>query len=204
VANFIITEFSFDHFHKKTDNITNVYFELHNPRGVGKNGRTTSGIGPAMLRELSEVNKFARILKSEITIVNNESGFKENNVFLADSDFLDIFSFLLIKGDKTSALKNPFTLVVSESTAKKCFGNEDVIGKIIKVYDPARSLPRNDFEVVGVFKDVPINSQIKFNLLLSYQTLIGIDPVYQEDHGGSFLYTYVELKNSTNIEAFMS
>lgn len=204
VANYVITEYSFDHFHKKLDNIYNVYYHIQSPTGEGKVGRTSSGIGPAMLRELPGVNKFTRILKSEVTIVSKESGFKENSVFWADSSFLDVFSFPLIKGDKKSALRNPYTLIISESSARKYFGTEGAIGKIIKIYDPSISLSRNDFEVVGVFKDVPYNSQLQFDVLLSYQTLIGIDPVYQEDHQGMFLYTFVELKNSTNIDVLKS
>ncbi|RPH34371.1 MAG: ABC transporter permease [Bacteroidales bacterium] len=204
VANFIITEYSFDHFHKKLDNIYNVFYHIQAPTGEGKNGRTSSGIGPAMLRELPGVVNFTRLVKSEVTIVAKESGFKENNVFWADSTFLDIFSFPLIQGDIKSTLKNPYTLVISETTARKYFGDEDALGKIIKVYDPSESLPRNDFEIVGVFKDIPYNSQLQFDVLLSYQTLIGIDPVYKEDHDGTFLYTYVELKNNTDIEALKS
>jgi putative ABC transport system permease protein len=204
VANYIITEYSFDRFHKNADNIYNVFNHVQTPRGEGKNGRTTSGIGPAMLRELPSVSKFTRLIKSEITIVNKESGFKENNVFWTDNDFLNMFSFPLVKGDKKSALKDPYTLLISESTAKKCFGKEDPIGKIIMVYDPEESLPRNDFEVVGVFKDVPYNSQLQFEVLLSYQTLIGTGPMYQEDHNASFLYTFVELKNNTNTEDLKS
>ena len=99
VANYIITESSFDSFHKNIDNIYNVYSHVQTPRGEGMNGRTSSGIGPAILRELPGVNKVTRIIKTEITLVNNESGFKENRVFWADNNFLDIFSFPLIKGD---------------------------------------------------------------------------------------------------------
>ena len=204
VANYIITENSFDHFHKKLDRICNVFYHIKSATGEGKIGRTTSGIGPSILRDLPGVNKFTRIVKSEITVVSKESGFKENRVYWADSSFLNIFSFPLTKGDIQTALKNPYTLIISESTARKYFGNEDAVGKIVKIYDPSESLPRNDFEVVGVFKDVPYNSQLQFDVLLSYQTLIGIDPVYQEDHQSMFLYTFVELKNGENIDALNS
>ena len=86
--------------------------------------------------------------------------------YFTSSSFFNIFTYPLIAGDKNTALKEPFTAALSETTAKKIFGTTNVIGKALE-------LNRNsNYTITAVYKDAPVNTQIKPDILLSYATFV--------------------------------
>ncbi len=179
IAQYVFFETSYDRFHIHRDQIYRVQLnQYQNGELTLASAENYPGAGPALKEELPEVVEYTRLYnmgyKNNIIITYEEapSGsvqFKMNRFLYADSSFFSLFSFSLVQGDPKTALAEPFTAVISESYARKFFGDQDPIGKTLRLQD-------DDFndeycKVTGVFRDVPQNSHLKFDVLFSYQTL---------------------------------
>jgi putative ABC transport system permease protein len=103
-----------------------------------------------------------------LPLCNTDKIFNEKNMLAADGSFFNMFSFNFIKGDATRALADPSSIVITQSTAKKYFGSDDAIGKILKVDDT------HNLMVTGVIEDVPAYSQIKFDMIANSAIVNGI------------------------------
>lgn len=162
----LYSQFIYDAFHKNADRIYSVVQVL--PRGVEKEHH--SAITPAplkdtLLSEFPEIEKAARFFPPGRMIVRyGDKLFYESRIRFVDADFLSIFSFKLLRGEAETALSEPYSIVLTESAATKYFGTDDPIGK--------RLMLNNDFDVVatGVMEDIPDNSSIRFDFLVSFET----------------------------------
>jgi putative ABC transport system permease protein len=171
IIQYIYYEKSYDGFNKNADNIYRVrndriYSDKHD-----KSAGCPPALAPTLKKEFPEVLESARIYSSDLTIIdsgknNSESIGKE---YYADPSFLRIFSFPLVEGSLKSALEEPYTIIISKSLSQKYFGNESPVNKVITL---ANDYGKHAYEIKGVFKDIPSNSHIKFDLLISYKTLI--------------------------------
>jgi putative ABC transport system permease protein len=164
-------EFSFDRYHKNADNI----YRIVQKRTV--EGRTqelpssTGPMGPALVEEFPEVIDAARFMPTVIrSFIFEDRKFFQSGVFYADQSVFNIFSFELIEGDPKTALEAPFTMVVTEETAQKYFGDESPIGKTIN-WDN-----KFDYQITGVVKEPPPNSHFTFTCMASFSTLIRYAP----------------------------
>lgn len=201
ILNYVIVELSYDKFHKNGEQIYRIRND-HFSKGSLTYSRaiTYRDAGPSLKEDLPEVLDFTRMNGSfgrGIVLTNvNEAGksikFTEEEVFYVDDNFLTIFSFPLIKGDSSQVLKDPNSVVVTETLSNKYFGNEDPIGKIITVNG------NQSFHVTGVLNDIPSNSHMKFDLLFPIKSL----NEYQNrtarkwcGAGGDVAYTYIRLHN---------
>ncbi|MFP4471843.1 MAG: FtsX-like permease family protein, partial [Bacteroidales bacterium] len=166
IALFILNELSYDQYHQEKDRIYRVI--LHGKLG-GQEVEvysTASPLGKAMLNEFPEVENFVRLNRwGETTIRYNESYFTEHNFIEADSTFFDFFSIPLIKGNKTTALNQARSLVLSETTARKIFGNEDPVNKMLQVGSDTAF-----YRVTGVMQDVPSNTHFEASIIGSFMT----------------------------------
>ena len=193
---FVLYERSFDNFHKKNIYRLNEVQKFEGMVASQKVALSMFPMGPTLKNEFPEIKNFARIwwnTKFQMT-------FDEKRIYLpqalfADSTFLDLFDFKLLKGDRKTALQQPKSTVLTESTAKKLFGNQDPIGKTVTHYGGDTM----SFIVTGVLKDVPQNSQIQFDALFSFNTII--QPDWMNMWGGNWLDTYFELAGNTNVAA---
>ncbi|PSL33841.1 ABC transporter permease [Dyadobacter jiangsuensis] len=171
VAAYVANEYSHDRFHAKGDRIVKVEFN-HNEGDKSYSIPWLSyGFGQAMKDQCAEVEQFGRISDQSFysRLVQSDSKHKyyETGFVAADNNFLQMFSFEFVKGDKKTALTRPNTVLLTESMAAKYFGDQDPIGETI-TYDKTQV-----FEVVGVLKDLPYNSTIKFDFLsdlISFRT----------------------------------
>jgi len=163
---FVLNEASYDKYNVKKDRIYRAILE-------GKIGgqeltvATSAAImGPTMLREFPEVEDFLRMTGRGPTVIEyNDQTFTEEHLVEADSSFFNFFSIPVIKGDPKNLLNAPRKAVLSESTAKKIFGNENPIDKAIKIgNDSAR------FIISGVMSDIPGNTHFEANILTSFMT----------------------------------
>jgi putative ABC transport system permease protein len=110
-----------------------------------------------------------------------------------DSSFFEVFTFPFIKGDAKNAFKDGKSVVITESIAKKYFGKEDPMGKVLQI------APMGDLAVSGVIKDIPPNSHFHFDFLVSWRQL----PASLDNNWGGYnYYTYVKVRPGTNIAAF--
>jgi putative ABC transport system permease protein len=191
-------ELSFDQFHKNGKNIYRLSENINRSGQWQQLAMSSSPLGPAMVREFPEVTKSVRILPWFDGILRYENKKFNESIRFADPSFFEVFSFSLIKGDPKTVLKNKFTIVLSESTAKKYFGDEDPMGKTIN-YDN-----NYDLKVVGIFNDFPTNSHLQFDFLISL--LIFSDPnsagtSSEEDWIKLNFYTYLLLQNDVDIKS---
>ncbi|MEM6842797.1 MAG: ABC transporter permease [Bacteroidota bacterium] len=194
---FVNHEISFDRFHYQADHIFRVAMKLQRvgevpptlPGGIN----TAPNLGPA-LEGIAGVESFVRFRKADVFIEREDNGFFEKNFLFADPSILDVFYFPLAKGDPKAALANPFTLVISQSVAKKYFGDLNPIGAFLTVDDTLT------FEVAGVLKPIPDNSHIQVDFLTSLATYESIGGNLDQWWGHDYT-TYVKLANGVDQQA---
>ncbi|MHB9014080.1 MAG: ABC transporter permease, partial [Ignavibacteriaceae bacterium] len=155
----------------------------------------------AALKQLPDVESVVRLEGpgKNVIVKYNQNVFNENDFFYADSTVFNVFTFPLLEGNPNTALKNPFSIVLTESTVKKYFGNTEAVGKIISInyYNIT-----HDYVVTGVIKNIPHSSHIHINFVASLNTLESTDPKFNLYWGGVSLYTYVLLSKNSSINNF--
>lgn len=195
----VFFEYSYDSMHKNADEIHRVSLEKYqNGKSLYKSAMAYPVLGPYLKEKLPEVKSFLR-LKGEngiISRVDQDVRFKEFEIFYADETFFDFFSFPMLKGNPTTALSEPNTIVITASTAKKYFGSEDPIGQVL-VFDGKQS-----GRVTGVMEDLPENSHLRLNFLFSFKSLNQLYSNVENDWDLSEFYTYVTLNEGTDIVNF--
>ncbi len=166
-------EFSYDKFHEKADRI----YRINQTFIWGQVDELFGSTGPAVMGAIqAEVPEFETMTRvcaysdALITIssTKEEFTFEEGQLRAADSTFFDVFTFPLIKGNPASALDEPYSVVLTESTAKKYFGTTDVLGEQIQIEDEDHN---HSYLVTGVAKDIPANSHVTFDLLVSMSSI---------------------------------
>lgn len=161
---YIQTELSYDRYHENADNIyriTEVQIQNDTERQLAN---TFAPVAPALQTDYPELEIVRFYPYSAGIEYDTDKKFQEDGFFFADSNVFKVFTFNFIAGDE-NALKRPNTIVLTESTAKKYFGNDNPVGKILRVEN------KYDFEVTGVIEDVPANSHFSFDVLASFYSL---------------------------------
>jgi putative ABC transport system permease protein len=171
ISLYIRDEYSFDRMHSKADRIYRIH-EIFESDGVGERSASQPfPVGEALVNDHeSQVLKAVRFFNFQapslaVSTVDNKKEFNEQRLFFTDSTFFEVFDFQLIKGDAKTALNNTHTVIITESTARKYFADEDPMGKYLRFQGNTNLL------VTGVMKDVPVNTHFQFDLLVSFETL---------------------------------
>jgi len=197
---FVRNELSYDTYHEHKDRIYRI-----ERRWFAADGSVRSSLCsvapsfiPLLEEEFPEMEHVVRILGSGDTLITfGENNFVEERLYFAEHDIFDVLTIPLIEGNPQTALNNPKSIVLSESMALKYFGDEEPMGKIMKV-----DSRREDFQVTGVMKDVPENSHLHFDFLASFITLKGLFPYYKDgsdyffgstNFSDNVTYTYMRL-----------
>jgi putative ABC transport system permease protein len=197
-------EFSYDRFHKDVSRIYRVNQTfIWGENSDNQFASTGPGVAYAIKEELPEVELMTSIhtpgnfIVSYTSPTNEVISFEESRVLAADSNFFSMFNFPLIKGNAASAFKQANTMVMTQSTAKKYFGDADPIGKLVRLGGLAGG-EQQTYEVTGVVEDTPDNSYIEFDVLLSMKGF-PIERFYWS-WVWTQLETYVRLYPSANVE----
>ncbi len=192
-------EISFDKFHANKDNLYEVYGLASNVDGKAVAINVTSQpLGPYLKQNYPEVEAATRVkdISSFLFTANNKSFTGIEGSFV-DPSFLQMFSFPLIEGNKSEQLKNVYSITITEKLAKKLFGNEEAIGKIIRIDSI------DNFTVTGILKDLPSNTRFDFEYLLPWDYLKKLGQGYSNESWlSNNTPTYVLLKPDTNVAAF--
>jgi putative ABC transport system permease protein len=190
-------EVSYDSFHAKADRIYRVVADIKTPTEVIHSGVPAWAVPPHMAADLQEVESYVRVMNQPLLVRKGELKFQEDNLGIADSAFFQVFSFPLLHGDPKTALNDPFTMVLSETTAKKYFGNTDPMGQTLLVSGQAFPV-----KVTGVMKDIPENSLIKADMIVSMSTISRkLNPGIDEQWSNYGPSGYVLLKPGVNVKA---
>ncbi len=193
IAIYINNEYKFDDFHQNESNLYRVGFDTWQNGKLIENGEQfISDFGPDAKNELPEIESFLRISSErEAYVTTSDKTFKLEHIHHADSIFFEVLSYKLLKGNPKTVLKEPYSVVLTETTAKKLFGNQIALGKTIMLDD------KSEYLVTGIAQDLPPNSHLNFNALLSFTTLYIEPGNYMGWNGGNQYITYLLLKKGT-------
>ncbi len=162
---FVRDEMTHDSFHQKADRLYRVNALTKEDDGsMAGHAMTPLPLGPAFKQEFPEIVHVARFKKRGDVVIHQGESSRES-IALADPDFFQMFSFRLIKGDPRTVLEDRSSVVLREEVAKRYFGNEDPIGKVLSIKMGRRFY---DFVVTGVAEDIPQNSSIAFDFIVSF------------------------------------
>ncbi len=189
---YVWNEITYDKFHHNADRIVRVTMEYSNAGTVNKTAVTGTRVGPEFKRQFPEVEAFSRTIKGSRVISRGDKVFTEDNVLFADSAFFSMFSFKLSEGDARTCLNSPEKIVVTRQMAKKYFGNEEALGKTMKLANG------DEMMVSGIAEDIPGNSQIRFDIVMPFMTL---GAAKQDEQWFTANYvTYILVRNRNHIE----
>ena len=191
----VMQQISYDRFHERSDDIYRVATRL-SLGGSPRAGATTSPpMGPAILAETPEVLQAVRFSSAQTAEVRFERKvFNEDQIRYADSTFFSLFSFSIKIGETEGALSAPYTVVLTEETAERYFGDRDPIGRLLKFDND------HEYRVTAVMADVPVNSHFDFDMLCSFQTLYAEERQELNQWGFLGYYTYLLLRPEAHIE----
>lgn len=200
---FVLDELSFDQFHAKGDRIYRVCTDMTDVNS----GSTTGGIeangwpiGRLLEKEFPEVEKVVYIRNGSNLQVNHEGKRLDERIFYAGREFFSIFDFPLVSGNPEAALLKPYSIVLTETTARKYFGESEAFGKTLTLADTLL------FEVTGVMKDIPDQSHMQFGMLISFATYEVLNPSfdYGDGWGNLNVRNYVLLKEGVDPHALFA
>jgi putative ABC transport system permease protein len=162
---FVRDELSYDGFWEKSDRIYRLHFTGAVPgMDVVKFVSMPAIMRDAFMKDFPQTEHSTRILR-QLPTVNNNNNFYQEDVMMVDADINDIFNFKVISGDLNSALSNTTDLVISESIAKKYFGEENPIGKILPINFESFE---HDYRVAAVIEDLPENSMLEIKMMVLF------------------------------------
>jgi putative ABC transport system permease protein len=196
-------ELSYDTFHPHAERIYRVNQTfIWGERNDHQFGSTGPGVAHALKEELPEVELITSLhtpgnfLVSYTNANNQVVAFEQENILAVDSNFFAMFDFPLVVGTKEGALTLANTLVMTERTAKKYFGTENALGKLLRV-----GIGENEktYEVSGIVKDLPQNSYIQFEMLLSMESFPMVERM-RWSWVWTQLETYVRFAENTNLD----
>ncbi|MRG44743.1 FtsX-like permease family protein [Chitinophaga sp. SYP-B3965] len=194
IIHYVRFEHSYENIHAKADQIYRVTLDIYNgAEYVTTDCETYPQLGPTMLKDMPEVKNYTRIEHVGNTEIKYDNkGFIVDKVYAADSQYFSIFNIDFIQGDKSRALTGPDQALLSETTAKKIFLAENPMGKVLQV-------GKFTLTVAGIFKDIPENTHLKFDLLVPFS--IVTKTKMENDWTSNNNFTYVELAPGASLTA---
>src|SRR5882757_5708863 len=193
IYSYVSFERSYDTYHEKADRIYRVITDTKTATETIHSGTTSAPMGPHLKADFPQVEAETRVFFDKFLIGNGEKKFQENNILYADSSIFSIFTFPLLEGSPFTALKVPFSVVLSEAAAKKYFGSADPMGQTLTL--DGKYIAR----VTGVMKNIPPNSHFRTDIFLSMSTMTQRFDPQSDDTWDSFgWFTYVLLAKGTD------
>ena len=196
---YIQDELGYDRYHPHADRVYRIVDDIESGGQTVHTAGTPTGWGPALRRDFPEIELLVRIRGTESAwlVDLGNTIYYERKVIWAESELFEMFSMPLVLGDPATALAEPYSMVVSEDLAFKYFGNEDPIGKVVNLDN------RWDFMVTGVMKNVPTNTHMRPDMLVSYSTMNVIGSWDLDDWAyHRNLYTYIRLRENVSPDEF--
>jgi len=189
-------ELSYDRYHTNGELIYRIGQEI--AYLDARTAATSAPLAETMVTEFPEIQSAARMRNIDESIVRlDNKGFLEKKIFWADPQIFDLFTFDFLRGDPKEALIDPFSIVISERTALKYFGQEDPIGKVLTCNIRARDL---EMVITGVYKNMPLNSHFLADLIVPFETQ---EKIFKGilTWGNNAYNTYVLLHQDTDPKA---
>lgn len=209
IIQYVRFEFSYESTHAHADRIVRLTQDIMDGETVSSQDcETYPPIGPKMKDEIPEVEDFTRVYQigePSIPIRVGEQQHILNRLYAVDPSFFSMFSYPLLHGNQEDLFEKPNQAVITETTALKYFNRKNVVGEIIELnFSEGQVL----LDIIGVISDTPSNTHLKFDMLMSYATMLG-NPTMKKSYGekednwnGNNTFTYVMLNQNTDYESF--
>jgi putative ABC transport system permease protein len=197
---FVREEVTHDGFHEKADRLFRVIvLKKQDDGSLSSHAMTPPPLGPALKEEFPEVARMARFKKRGDVVIYRGKSSRES-ITLAGPDFFEMFSFPLIQGDSLTVFQDRNAVVLTEDVAKRYFGDDDPIGKVLSIKMGSRFY---DFTVSGIARNLPGNSSITFDFLVSFDRVKDYTPARQLNQWLGFTtLTFVELQRNVSVVDF--
>ncbi|KPL25915.1 MAG: hypothetical protein AMS23_04040 [Bacteroides sp. SM1_62] len=197
---YIVHELGYDRFHENAGRIYRVAINGEISGQAINVAVSSPPFGPALVADYPEVVDYTRIDPPHNSLFAfGDEKYYEDDILFADSSFFKIFTVPLLYGDPATALEVPRSLVLTESLARKYFGDEYPVGKVLRYND------QTDLTVTGVCEDYPDNSHFTFQALVSYSTLLEMRGQWWMNTWGNFaMYNYIMLDRRANLDSLMA
>ncbi len=196
---YVHDELSYDRFHEHADRIVRFVEDQTIEDRVSQQATTYPALASALESAFPEIESIVRFLPYPMLAIKSPAEkYQEDRFTFVDSTFLDVFSFTMLHGDETSALDSPFSLVLTESTAAKYFGDANPVGETLQLRDDEESF---EFTIRGVIEDPPATSHFAFSMLGSITSMRAFYPWALSPHNwyNPTLYTYGLVAPGTDL-----
>ncbi len=190
-------ELNIDRIYPKTDRICLLYNRDKIDGTISVWDQTPKSIAPVLKKDYPAVEDAVRYMNIHFLTTAGQININSNGAFV-DTGFLSVFGFPFTQGEPGQALKDMYDIVVTQKMAKRLFGNEDPMGRSIRIDNKA------DFTVTGVLKDLGPTTSFDFDYLLSWQYMAHIGWNDEQNWGNNSIWTYVELKPGVTPRSFDS
>jgi putative ABC transport system permease protein len=196
-------ESGYDSWHERSDRIVRVRFDRVYEDKHDKSAGVTPFVGPTLKQEYPEVAAYTKLWGTEhfsTLIKYRGESYRQENLYFADSSFFQVFSYPLLYGDPATVLSRPYSVVLTESAARRIFGEAAAAGKTVEIATPWGNF---EFEVSGIAADCPENTHLKFEALISFSTLVQWTEGSAHDNrtGWHAFLTYLLLEPGTEVAA---
>ncbi|HMG88415.1 MAG TPA: ABC transporter permease [Chryseolinea sp.] len=203
ILQFVSLELSYDKSHKNGERIFRITSDRFQQGKLVHHGTTTyPAVGPALSKEYPEIEQQTRLMHgfADMTVRIGEDVFTGGKYLFADEHFLSVFTFNLLAGEYQSALKEPNTVVLTAHQAKKYFdlSHNDFSKAIGRTF--TLGLNKQPYVVTAVCEDIPANSHLQFDALVSYATLVKMIPMADDSWTWSDMRHYVVLREGLSAE----
>ncbi|MBC7864813.1 MAG: ABC transporter permease, partial [Bacteroidia bacterium] len=202
IFQYVQNELSFDSYHKNAKRIYRMTSVIYKPDGQDKFAVSSPVMAKTVRANIPEVTEAVRIIYSGRVLSTNNKKLYDTRIMFADSALFNVFSFPMIEGDPQRSLTAPYSIVLTESTAKKYFGNEPAFGKTIHLSDTI------NMQVTGIIKDLPANSHFNFDGVMSRSTILDFvknDSTYKQNAEENWFnmdsYSYLLLNENSDYKA---
>jgi len=208
---YVTNELTYDTYHSDFDRIYRIATRRVTDSGEYINASTPGPLTAAIKEQLSQVENVARVIPpfenaKHVLVTRGEKRFFEKRTWFVDSEIFKILRIPFLEGNARTALARSKSVVISENTARKYFGDLPPLGRSLSIeidYDTGAAVTE-DFQVTGIVRDAPANTHFKYDMLFSLPTLLAyvpsLDQNWEEYH---YKYTYIKLNRNVSPTAFV-
>ncbi len=206
ILHYVRYELSYEGFHQQAPHIYRVTLDSYQDGELlVQDAETHPLLGPALKEQMPEVRDFVRLHDEENVVLGTEAYRQtERRFYFADPSVLSMFSLRMVQGDTATALDDPFEMVLTESKARQYFGTTDVVGKTLNLYGASYQADNGKkvTKITGVIADLPPNTHLKIDFLLSFVSLRDKSIDYPMGWNANNEFTYLLVAPQTNLSAF--
>ncbi|HKB43968.1 MAG TPA: ABC transporter permease, partial [Chitinophagaceae bacterium] len=204
IALWVSDELSYDKFNNNYDRIVRLTSTEKTEAGISESAVSSAPMAKALKNDYAEVENTVRFKMREEIITYKNQQVLQPGILLTDPSFFDVFSYHISRGNVANALSEPYSIILTESTAKKYFGDKDPMGETLNLnmYDSTGYGVL--YKITGVMPDPPKNAHFTFSMLASFKTIEVAHPelLTVDGWGNAGFYTYLLLKKGVDYKTF--